>query len=230
MAIVKREICEDTWALEDEGVRFFLLKGTESSVLIDTGMHWTCIDDILGDLKDTCMGVINTHADRDHTSGNDCFKDIYMSAAEFAHYYHSGKHTHRVHALFEGDVIDLGGRELEVISVPGHTPGSIMILDQKTHILFSGDPVQEGNGIFMFGENRNMYAYTEGLRHLLEWEDEIDEIWPCHGKAPLRTDLVYDLIEEAEQVIAGEIPGKKETKFDKEITVYRTAHAVFLCD
>ena len=41
--------------------------------------------------------------------------------------------------LEAGDVIDLGGRELEVFHIPGHTPGSILLLDRKCRVLLSGD-------------------------------------------------------------------------------------------
>ncbi len=44
-----------------------------------------------------------------------------------------------LHPVQEGDVIDLGGRMLEVYHVPGHTMGSILLLDRKTRTLFSGD-------------------------------------------------------------------------------------------
>jgi glyoxylase-like metal-dependent hydrolase (beta-lactamase superfamily II) len=41
----------------------------------------------------------------------------------------------------EGDVIDLGDRQLEVLHVPGHTPGSIALWESETGLLFSGDTV-----------------------------------------------------------------------------------------
>jgi glyoxylase-like metal-dependent hydrolase (beta-lactamase superfamily II) len=41
----------------------------------------------------------------------------------------------------EGDVIDLGDRELEVLHTPGHTPGSICLLDARNGVLFSGDAI-----------------------------------------------------------------------------------------
>ena len=44
-----------------------------------------------------------------------------------------------IHGLEAGDVIDLGGRELEVFHIPGHTPGSILLLDRKCRVLLSGD-------------------------------------------------------------------------------------------
>ena len=40
--------------------------------------------------------------------------------------------------LKEGDIIDLGDRPLEIIDNPGHTPGSIAILDVKNRVLIGG--------------------------------------------------------------------------------------------
>ena len=41
--------------------------------------------------------------------------------------------------LDDGDTIDLGDRCLEVLHVPGHTPGSIALWEAETGVLFSGD-------------------------------------------------------------------------------------------
>ncbi|MGT2465803.1 MBL fold metallo-hydrolase [Mesorhizobium atlanticum] len=45
----------------------------------------------------------------------------------------------------DGDVVDLGDRAFEVIHVPGHSPGSIMLYDRRDQILFSGDTVHNGS-------------------------------------------------------------------------------------
>jgi glyoxylase-like metal-dependent hydrolase (beta-lactamase superfamily II) len=45
----------------------------------------------------------------------------------------------KLHELEDGDTIRLGNRNLKVIHIPGHTPGSILLLDENTGILFSGD-------------------------------------------------------------------------------------------
>lgn len=44
----------------------------------------------------------------------------------------------------EGDVIDLGDRRFEVLHLPGHTPGSIGLWEQRTGVLFAGDAVHDG--------------------------------------------------------------------------------------
>lgn len=46
-----------------------------------------------------------------------------------------------LHFLDDRDVIELGERYIEVIHVPGHSPGSIVLLDKNTQILLSGDTV-----------------------------------------------------------------------------------------
>ena len=46
--------------------------------------------------------------------------------------------------LSEGDVIDLGNRRLEVLHLPGHSPGSIGLWEAATGTLFSGDAIYDG--------------------------------------------------------------------------------------
>lgn len=44
----------------------------------------------------------------------------------------------------EGDVIDLGDRQLRILHLPGHSPGSIGLLERESGILFSGDVIYRG--------------------------------------------------------------------------------------
>ena len=46
--------------------------------------------------------------------------------------------------LDEGDVIDLGNRTFKILHLPGHSPGSIGLLDTKSKELFSGDALYDG--------------------------------------------------------------------------------------
>ncbi len=39
----------------------------------------------------------------------------------------------------EGDIIDVGGRQLEILETPGHAPDSICLIDRENRILFTGD-------------------------------------------------------------------------------------------
>ncbi len=46
--------------------------------------------------------------------------------------------------LGDGDTVDLGDRHLQVIHLPGHSPGGIGLWEAATGILFSGDTVYDG--------------------------------------------------------------------------------------
>ncbi|UBF26835.1 MBL fold metallo-hydrolase [Kovacikia minuta CCNUW1] len=52
--------------------------------------------------------------------------------------------TEPTHTLQEGDVLDLGDRGLEVLHLPGHSPGCIALYDPKSRELFSGDVIYDG--------------------------------------------------------------------------------------
>ncbi len=47
--------------------------------------------------------------------------------------------------LDEGDVIDLGDRVFKVFHLPGHSPGSIALFEERSGVLFSGDVVYDGD-------------------------------------------------------------------------------------
>lgn len=46
--------------------------------------------------------------------------------------------------LEEGDTVDLGDRVFSVLHLPGHSPGSIGLYDERDGVLFSGDAVYDG--------------------------------------------------------------------------------------
>jgi glyoxylase-like metal-dependent hydrolase (beta-lactamase superfamily II) len=46
-------------------------------------------------------------------------------------------------ALHEGDVIDLGDRRLNVLHLPGHSPGSLGLLDDRDGLFFTGDAIYD---------------------------------------------------------------------------------------
>lgn len=49
------------------------------------------------------------------------------------------------HQFKEGDVIKIGGGELKVLHVPGHSPGSIALYDEADRFVIVGDTLFEGS-------------------------------------------------------------------------------------
>ena len=205
MAEVKK-INDNTWSFEDGGVRFFLLEGTERALMIDSGMNCPDAKQQAEAVTKLPVELLNTHADRDHVSGNGAFEKFYMSPAEEERYRKSGG-TGEIIPVKEGDVIDLGGRPLEIIDTPGHTPGSIAILDVNNRVLISGDPIQDGN-IFMFGEGRDMDQYVVSMEKVLAMTDRFDVLYPSHGTLPVGKEIVAQLLDGARQILAGTVTGQ----------------------
>lgn len=227
MEIIK--IDENTWRIEDMGVRFFLLAGTRKALLIDSGMQIHNAKEIAEGLVSLPVELLNTHADRDHVGSNVEFDHFYMNPAEASNYYNTQKMTGTICPVQEGDVLDLGGRELEIIALPGHTPGSIAVLDKKNRVLISGDPIQDG-AIFMFGVQREMHAYLLSLEKLEDYRGRFDLIYPSHGTFPVLPPLIDALREGAQKVMAGEVKGQDTQIHGTCVKRYDVGCAVFLCE
>ena len=227
MEIIK--INENTWRMEDGHVRFFLLAGEKKALLIDSGMQVHNAKEIAESLVNVPVELLNTHADMDHVGSNEEFESFYMNPAEASNYYKTQKKTGTISPVFDGDVIDLGGRELEIITLPGHTPGSIAVLDRKNRVLISGDPIQDGD-IFMFGIQREMHAYLLSLEKLEKYKGRFDTIYPSHGTFPVSPELINALHEGATHVLAGEVEGGEVEFHGVKIKRYDVGVAGFLYD
>ena len=224
-----KELFENTWALEDRGVRIFLLAGSERALVVDTGMTAPDIRSLIPQYTTLPYSLLNTHADRDHISGNFRFEEFYMHPSEAAFYYNIQSGKGRIIPVFEGDVIDLGNRELEVIHLPGHTPGSITLLDRKNRCLIGGDPIQEDGNIYMFGQQRDFGAYIASLERLLG-RDDFDSIYPSHARENVSKDVIPQLIDGAKRILAGQIGGVEIELFGKKAVRCDVGVSRFLCN
>ena len=222
------QLGEHTYRVDDDRVRFFIIEGTRKALMIDSSMNNANAIDAAKKVTDKPVEIINTHAYRDHIAGNGAFEKIYMSPDEEENYRNNGgKGT--IIPVKEGDIIDLGDRPLEIIDIPGHTPGSIALLDINNRILFSGDTVQSGI-IFMFGKYRNMEMFIESLKKLQKYEGRYDVIYPCHDRCPVYPDLIPKLIEGAKQVKSGKAEGKDMELFGNKVKMYKFDYAGFFCE
>ncbi|MEU7866942.1 MBL fold metallo-hydrolase [Dactylosporangium sp. NPDC049140] len=80
--------------------------------------------------------------------------------------------------LDDGDRIDLGGRVLTVLHLPGHTPGSIALLEERTGTLYSGDVVYDG-GLIDDLPNSDVAAYRRSMELLAGLD--VSVVHPGHG-------------------------------------------------
>lgn len=226
MEIIK--INENSWRIEDGGVRFFVLEGNQRAAIIDTGMNLENVKEVVESITSLPYILINTHADRDHVHGNKEFDSFYMHPAEYVNYSDAVKFRDRLNPVWENDRFDLGGRVLRVIEIPGHTPGSIGLLDENTGVLVSGDPIQEHGNIFMFGPYRNMVSYIASAKRLKQYD--IKEIWPSHADFPISKESIDHILEDAENILNKKIEGVSMEFHGREIHKYTGKYNSYLGD
>ena len=148
--------------------------------------------------------VLNTHGDGDHTANNNQFRDIHAHPDEFATIRRFRPDlTSTLHPITALSAFDLGDRVLHVIETPGHTPGSICLLDRKNRILFSGDTLSYGP-VFLCGEHRDIHTYRETLVKLMTMGG-FDTIYPCHSTCPVSLSVISALLAAVDGALDGSI-------------------------
>ena len=198
------------YAIDQEMVRAFLIVGTEQALLLDAGAAPTDILHRIGEITSLPVTVVLTHSDGDHLANLPAFPEAWVAEAD-----HAAVQSFRdcggvrLHPLTDGQVFDLGGRTLKVIFTPGHTPGSVCLLDEKNLLLFSGDTVSYG-AVYMFGPKRNMENYLRSLEMLRNMKDRgvFDTVYCCHNTCPISADTVEDLIACVREIRNGSLRGE----------------------
>ena len=240
----------NTWRIEDGMVRFFLLAGSEKALFIDSGnTKGADLKGMAAGLTELPVLLMNTHGDPDHAAGNGAFAEFYMHPADEALYRSRGGEG-KIIPLKDGQVLDLGGRPLKIIHIPGHTPGSVAVLDVNAGVLYSGDSVQNSN-MFMFGPGRSFAELAKSLKKLQALKDSISVIHPSHGTFPEQPELIDKIAEGASVIIAHKYPEAAEggkgahdkialrygtaeisraERFGKKIEIWRFPYGGFLCD
>lgn len=224
------KIDSGTWRIEDGFVRFFLLEGADKAVMIDSGMNCPDAAEIAKSLTDKPVMLLNTHGDGDHTSGTAGFSQIYMHALDYTNCGVSARYPETsLVEVNDSDLIELGDRTLKIIHIPGHTKGSIAILDVKNRVLYAGDSVQKGH-IYMFGDKRQPEKYVESLEKLIAMGDEYDFVYASHDECILPGDYAKKVKAAWQQVVNGEIDFELIELFGQKVKSYTAEFCGFFVD
>ncbi len=198
-------ITEGVWCIKDTFVQCFLIEGADRALLFDCcasgGIEFK---QAVEAITTKPVQLLISHSDSDHTAGQEYFGTTYMHASEMSRYALRGNDPLRARVVWEGEVIDLGGQQLEVLLLPGHTPGSIALLDRKNRRLFAGDNISDG-WIYIFGEGRSLEAFIISNIKLQKLSALFDNIYCCHGSMVLPTQWVAKTGAAARKLLAGEL-------------------------
>lgn len=212
---IQEDISDVNPIYTNDPLNLYLIMGTHTALLLDTGCGLSPLKPIVNKLIDERkLLVLNSHAHWDHVLGNNEFEEVFIHEKEafkvskaydlsgskeiFADCYadrdFSIPPAENIKTLQDGDKFDLGSIEVEVVHAPGHSPGSICLLKNNNE-LFTGDVAYYGD---QFLPNRQRIPKViNTLSMLIELckENQISTLYPSHQKTPCDINLLYDLRE-----------------------------------
>lgn len=202
------KIDERTYCFDQFDVHIYLFLGDEKALLTDTGFG--CFPDLkekINEVTDLPLIVMNSHGHPDHCGGNAFFGEVYADPAGYEGILKFSEGDCTLLAIEDGDVIDLGGRQFEVISTPGHMDGHLSLLNRAERILLPGDIVQCEHIVMYLGHGVDFNKYRDSLVKLQSMADLYDTILPCHGSIPTPMNQFDNIIGCVDAYMAGELTG-----------------------
>lgn len=212
----------------------YLVEGDSLALLIDTGTAVKDLDKVVARLTDKPVEVVATHAHYDHIGNIRYFDEIYLHPADLTLDTPS-LHEYRgtIKPVTEGDRFDLGGRCLEVVHTPGHTPGSIVLVDYDNRMAFTGDAFGSGQLWMQLQPQVSFATLIESCGKMIEIMAGrgVDKLYVGHYpylKKPLGIDYMTDVDIAARMIDQGDV--SSATAFGDNARLLRngSAEIVFL--
>jgi glyoxylase-like metal-dependent hydrolase (beta-lactamase superfamily II) len=215
----------------------WLIVGTRQALLFDTGMGLQNIQAVAKSITALPIEVLNSHTHHDHVGDNWRFDNVLgrddpftqHNAAGVAHANVADEVTpkslcgaqaasidtagYRVRAfritsvVHDGSRIELGGRTLEVLQVPGHAPDAIALLDRANGLIFTGDTFYEGP-IYVFGKGADRVAFTRSTERLAALAPGLQKVLASHNVAVSDPAMLVKLRDAVKAVGNGTVAGK----------------------
>jgi hydroxyacylglutathione hydrolase len=237
---VKR-VADKVWRIDDHGGdNMYLVEGNDKALLIDAGTGVADLSACIKSITALPIIVVNTHGHPDHCGSDYQFSEVYAHHSDFemiASFCNVRSHKDKVKQAEEkspelaallmsnvedfkmpklipiqqGFIFNLGNRNLEVIEVPGHTKGSICLLDAENKLLFTGD--NNNTLVWLFLKDcLPLELYIKTLQNLKQRSDEFTTLLPGHGD-PLDKEFIDEQIICGQKILSGECKGEPYKTF-----------------
>jgi len=108
----------------------------------------------------------------------------------------------KTYPVYDGDIFDLGGTCLEVVHVPGHTYGSIALIDRDNRACYTGDCCNMNTLLFLVGST-TIEEYKQSLLHFKEKQTEFDVCWGGHGPTSVPNTVIDEGLELCDLIMEG---------------------------
>jgi glyoxylase-like metal-dependent hydrolase (beta-lactamase superfamily II) len=216
----------------------YLIEGETSAILFDSGMGIGAIKPVVDRLTRLDVLVVHSHSHFDHTGGDAAFAKVAVLDSEYARerllrgvpdlsrqistesiarplpkgFVTSAYRRDPIRPtrfLADGEIIDLGGRELEVLATPGHTPDSLCLFDRANRTLFTGDTFYPAT-LYAHSADANLADYTRSAARLGALAPAVDVVCPGHNEARVEGAALRSFARAFWMIAAGTAPSKPE--------------------
>lgn len=198
-----------------EETHCYLLNGLECSLLIDTGLGICNIHNEISKLTDKPVIAVATHIHWDHIGGHKYFPNFYAHEAELQ--WLRGEFPLTIEQIkemvidrcdlpegydveeyefFQGapikllendEFIDLGGRKIQVLHTPGHSPGHMCFWEEESGFLFTGDLVYK-DVLFAYYPSTDPKAYLKSLERIATLP--VKRVFPAHHTLDIQPEIL----------------------------------------
>ncbi len=221
----------------EEVISYFVV-GDKRALLFDTGLGIGDIKKITAELTRLPVVVLNSHTHNDHVGDNWRFAEIWGMDTGFTRRNAQGSRADAQAELASGQIcgqlpkgfdqaayvtkawklkaymhdmdrIDLGGRTLQVIATPGHTPDAISLFDAANGLLFTGDTYYSGP-IWLYRPETDLRAYAASIRRLATLAPLVKMVLGSHNVPIASPSVLPRLVAGFDAVRAGKVPATPE--------------------
>lgn len=156
----------------------YLIEGREKALLIDTGMGEGDLPGLIRRLTNLPVEVTVTHPHRDHLYRGERFEIVYLHKRDieiiienpeaYKEAIDVQQRGTKLAPIDHDSIIDLGGTEVETVFLGGHTPHSVVFIDDSHRAVYTGDAIGSGYIALMICEETALYPYIQTYKENLQ--------------------------------------------------------------
>jgi glyoxylase-like metal-dependent hydrolase (beta-lactamase superfamily II) len=216
-----------------------LIVGDERAILFDTGLGLLPIRPVVERITDLPVTVLNSHTHFDHVGGNAEFSSILAIDSDYTRANMAGFAHHRIASDFtadafcahppsdvdldvihtrpwkasryveDGEILELGGRRLEILHTPGHAPDAIALLDSENGLLFTGDTFYAAE-LWLIAPETDLDEYERSITRLANIEKDVKYLLGAHASARVNSGRLASVRDAFHKLRSGDYSGVAE--------------------